>query len=138
MKIKIKRIIAGVIDFYIIGLGLILPLYFISDLLNCSIISSIISALSVILFICFYCKKDCIWGYESIGKKLLGLRIYSNGNRIKDKKLLKDRVVSTFMLFPLYPLHILIDNKSIGDDKYNTYVDKKINVDDNFSKISNS
>lgn len=125
MKLKIKRIIAAVIDFYVIGLALALPLEYINYLINNNIISIIIGIAFVLLFIYLYCRKDCILGYESIGKKLLGLNIYSKNIRITDKSLLKNRVKSTFELFPLYPINILIDNVSIGDKKYDTEINIK-------------
>lgn len=125
MKLKIKRIFAAVIDFYIIGLALALPLEIINYLIGIDIISIIIGIAFVLLFIYLYCRKDCIFGYESIGKKLLGLNIYSKNIRITDKVLLKNRVISTFELLPLYPIDILIDNVSIGDKKYDTEINIK-------------
>lgn len=125
MKLKIKRIFAAVIDFYIIGLALALPLEIINYLIGIDIISIIIGIAFVLLFIYLYCRKDCIFGYESIGKKLLGLSIYSKNIRITDKVLLKNRVISTFELLPLYPIDILIDNVSIGDKKYDTEINIK-------------
>lgn len=125
MKLKIKRIIAAVIDFYIIVLVLALPLEFINSSIDNNIISIIIGIAFFFFFIYLYYRKDCIFGYESIGKKLLGLNVYSKNIRITDKILLKNRVKSTFELFPLYPIDILIDNVSIGDKKYDTEINIK-------------
>ena len=52
----------------------------------------------------------------------MGLKIYQNGKRIKDKKILVDRITKTFCSFPFYPFMIKINNKSSGDNKLNTEV----------------
>lgn len=120
MKTKLKRLIASIIDFVIISYISAIPLKLLYKVnINIEIIITIID---VIILIYLYIKKDCLIGYESIGKKLMNLKIYSNENRVKNKKILSNRVKETLSTFPLYPLAILLEGKSAGDEKYNTEV----------------
>ena len=90
MRIKLKRLIAISIDYVII---LITDYYFSTFWL--------------------------IFSYESIGKKkIMGLKIYDeNGKRIKNKKILTDRVYYSLSTFHIYMFMILANNKSTGDKK---------------------
>lgn len=122
MTLKIRRILAAVIDFYIIGIVLAVPLQSIDKYYDNNLVSIIIGIILVLLFIFLYYRKDCIIGVKSIGKRILKLNIYCHGKIVTDKNFLKNRVRCSFWLFPAYPFHILIDNKSLGDIKFDTEV----------------
>lgn len=122
MKLKFKRIMAAVIDFYIISLSLIIPLYYINNIFNNDVISVIIGIIVIIAFIFLYLNKDCLLGKRSVGKKLLGLNIYLKNEIVVDKKILLNRTRESFSLFPIYPFNILFNNKSLGDIKFETEV----------------
>jgi hypothetical protein len=121
MKLKIKRLIATVIDFIIIFF-IIYSLSPTQILFNIKILKYIINILVLVLIIYLFPHKDCLIGYESIGKKIMGLGIYQNGERVQDKKVLVKRFMETVYLFPLYPLTILVLGKSYGDINLNTEV----------------
>lgn len=122
MNLKIKRLIAIFIDYMIIFFILYIPSSIIQKTFNNIIVDIICGIVDAILIVVLFLKKDCLIGYESIGKKIMGLKIYQNGERIKDKKILVDRITKTFYSFPFYPFMILINNKSSGDKKLNTEV----------------
>ena len=55
-------------------------------------ILNIISAiLIVVILYILILNKDSIIGYESIGKKIMRLKIYKVGKRLEDKKMLRKR-----------------------------------------------
>lgn len=121
MLLKIRRLLAVYIDFILI----FYLCYFFAHLI--SIFDNIfylifIGIVVLVLFFNIFLRKDCIIGYESIGKKIMRLKIYCNNVRVLDKKLLIDRVFYSICNFPIYPFMILIINKSCGDNKYNTEV----------------
>lgn len=122
MTLKFRRILAAVIDFYIIGIILVVPLQFIDNYYDNNLVSIIIGVTFILLFIFLYCRKDCIFGIKSIGKRILKLNIYYQDKIVTDKNLLKNRVRYSFWTLPIYPFHILIDNKSLGDIKSDTQV----------------
>ncbi len=119
---KLKRLLATLIDgILVIWIGS-LPKLIIQDFAIYGQINIIIDCLCLILIVFLFIKKDCIIGYESIGKKIFRLKIYSNSKQVKDKKLLTNRVKKTFYKFPLYPISILCEGKSEGDIEYDTEV----------------
>lgn len=71
-----------------------------------------------------FLRKDTLFGYESIGKKLMRLKIYdlSNNERVKNKKKLIDRNFYSFCSLPIYAFMILINNQSVGDKEMKTTV----------------
>ena len=75
-----------------------------------------LSLFGFILVCGLFAVKDIIFGYESIGKKIVKLKIYDEtGNRLTNKKKLFKRVIYTSLLIPFYIFMILINNKSLGD-----------------------
>ncbi len=77
----------------------------------------------MIIFINAVLRKNIIFGYESIGKKVMGLKIYDeNEKRIKNNKILMDRVYYSLPTFHIYMFMILANNKSTGDKKMKTTV----------------
>lgn len=121
MNIKIKRLLSVVIDGSIVYF--ILWLFSLTQYIFDENIANIIGIIVTMVFIFIIIpRKDCIIGYESIGKKIMGLKIYQNGERVKNKKILIKRITEGFFGIPFYPIYILIDNKSLGDQKMNTVV----------------
>ncbi len=121
MLLKIRRFLAIYIDFVII-FYLCYYLFHILDIFDNIYYSIFLSTCSLVLFFNIFLMKDCIFGYESIGKKMMFLKIYHNEDVLKDKKILKDRVYFSIWNFPIYPFMILINNKSSGDNKFGTIV----------------
>jgi len=129
MSLKLRRLLATCIDYCVI----IYPISYFSEFLkktisiviqNKFICDMLIGIIFLVLLFSLFIRKDTLFGYESIGKKIMKLKIYDKeGSRIKDKRLLIDRVFrSCNLYFPLYPFMILFDNKSEGDKKMETRV----------------
>lgn len=123
MGIKIRRLIAVYIDLMII----LFPNYYFFDFwLQFSkniFFQFFLSIVGFLVYINIFLRKDVILGYESIGKKLMCLKIYDeNNNRLKDKKILVDRIYHSLWTFNIYIFMILINNKSSGDYKMKTTV----------------
>lgn len=124
MNVKIRRLIATYIDFIIIAwptcyLGNYLNPMFETNLILYIILSMIILIIGFNIFL----RKDTIFGYRSIGKKITRLKIYDmDGSEIKDKKKLIDRIFQSLPTAHLYPFMILINNKSNGDKRIGTEV----------------
>ena len=77
----------------------------------------------LLLFLYFIIIKDTMIGYESIGKKIMGLKIYQNGIQIKDKKILKKRSLANLCDLVFSSINALYgDGKTAGDEKYNTKI----------------
>ena len=121
MLLKIRRFLAIYIDFVII-FYLCYYLFHILDIFDNIYYSIFLSSCALVLFFNIFLLKDCICGYESIGKKIMFLKIYYNDDILKDKRILKDRVYFSIWNFPIYPFMILINNKSSGDNKFGTIV----------------
>ena len=107
MKIKLRRLLATYIDFCILVYGSNYTAKFVKRLFRFEwyiniMIDLILAFLYLIIFI----------------------KIYDKNGRIKNKKLLVDRVKHSWC-YPVYPLMILYNNKSFGDIKYETWVDSK-------------
>ena len=123
MGIKIRRLIAVCIDFVIIFFGSYYFCVFWSLFSENIFFHFFLSMVGFFLFINIFLRKDVILGYESIGKKLMRLKIYDeNNNRLKDKKILVDRIYHSRWTFNIYIFMILINNKSSGDYKMKTTV----------------
>ena len=121
MFLKIRRFLAVYIDFILI----FYLCYFFANLINVfdNIFYQIFDGIVVlILFLNIFLRKDCIIGCESIGKKIMHLKIYKNSIRVENKKILIDRVLCSMGSFCFYPFMIFINNKSSGDNKYGTEV----------------
>lgn len=122
MFLRIRRFIAIYIDLYL-SLGIC---YYQNVIVYNYVSQKLIYALSAILglflFAYLIIKKDCLFGYESIGKKIMFLKIYRNNERVKDKILLANRIKKTACFFVSYPFMIIYNNKSKGDITYNTEV----------------
>lgn len=118
----IRRFISIIIDFLIMDL---IANYIITGPINLIIKDYTINVIiNTIVIIClyFFIYKDCIWGYESIGKKLMGLKIYQNRERITDKKLLVQRIKTTYLYALISGPMLFLTGKTEADKKYNTEV----------------
>lgn len=122
MILKIRRLLAIYIDFIIIFSISYFPLYYISSLFDNKILNMLLGIITIISFIFLFLNKDILIGYESIGKKIMLLKIYQNKERISNKKILKDRVFYSAYFFCFYPFMILYNNKSRGDLIFETEV----------------
>lgn len=122
MKVKLKRFLAIYLDILILGCITIIPLDMFQKLFNNMVIDIICGILWLILFIFVLINKDNLFGYISIGKRIMGLKIYYNNTIVKDKKLLKKRNIANMNDFYTYVIDVLFDNKSEGDVKFNTEV----------------
>ncbi len=66
--------------------------------------------MGLLVFINVFLRKDIIFGYESIGKKLMRLKIYDKNNeRLTNKKQLIDRTFHSLWTFHIYIFMILIN-----------------------------
>lgn len=126
MNLKIRRLIAMYIDFHIaFFIGYIFTVIPEKLLFESILVDSILGLVFIFIFVISILRKDIIFGYESIGKKIMRLKIYDeSGMRIKDKRKLIDRVYYSFFTYeiPFYPYIILINNKSRGDRIVKTVV----------------
>ncbi len=126
MNLKIRRLIAMYIDFHIVFFATYIFIGMFESLFYKNILVDIIFGLAFgTIFINLLLRKDMIFGYESIGKKIMKLKIYDeNGMRIKNRKELIDRIYYSLFSyeFPFYPYIILINNRSRGDRIVKTVV----------------
>ena len=95
MKIKMKRLIAVYIDFILIFYICYFLLKPIDYLVSGNVFFEVlIGIVGLGLYYLIFTRKDVIIGYESIGKKITRLKVFSNdGIRITDKNVLKNRVL---------------------------------------------
>lgn len=119
--IKVRRLIAVYIDFVIAFIIIYLPMLIIDYIINNIIIEIIATIISLLIFLYLMIYKDLLFKNASIGKKIMGLRIYYN-NKIPDKDIIIKRNKTTSLVFPLYVFQILFKNKSYGDIKCDTEV----------------
>ncbi len=130
MKVKIKRLIAFFIDLFGLAVIIFYPITFLYLMIHNSFFQNIgvkiLSLIGIIIYAICFIKKDSLIGYESIGKKIMGLKIcFKDNSKVMDKKILINRNIETAMDFPLYILHVLVNNSTSGDEKYNIKVIEK-------------
>lgn len=131
MLLKIRRLCAICIDFFIVHFGICVVLtpishgisFFRDRITNFPDFTNSFHIILVVLLACFVCLlfflevyiftfKDVLFGYESLGKKVMQLKIYNENNeRIVERKLLVKRVRDSIWLFNIYPFMILLNNK---------------------------
>jgi len=113
MDKKIKRLVASVIDFYIIC-------FLSSGVIGIVTLGSFdVTTFTVVtyLILCFLLitLKDCVFKNASIGKKLLKLKVVKNdGTNPQFADLLK-RNIPIVILLPIEILVMIISVKRIGD-----------------------
>lgn len=125
MFLKIRRLFALYIDFILIFIISYFPFHYIYTLFYTSFMNIFMGSISLLLLINLFLRKDCLIGYESIGKKIMLLSIYQENEKVIDKKLLMDRVAYSIWPFISYPFMILYNNRSKGDVAFNTSVKPK-------------
>ena len=92
MFLRLRRLIASYLDIMLIYFILYYPVKLLVNLFENNMILNIISAiLIVVILYILILNKDSIIGYESIGKKIMRLKIYKVGKRLEDKKILRKR-----------------------------------------------
>ena len=92
MFLRLRRLIASYLDIMLIYFILYYPVKLLVNLFENNMILNIISAiLIVVILYILILNKDSIIGYESIGKKIMRLKIYKVGKRLEDKKMLRKR-----------------------------------------------
>lgn len=118
---KLKRLIATFIDLLVPNIiGRIISL--VQFRIENKTINYLIAFFIVTFMIVAFVTKDCIFGNRSIGKRIMSLRIYQDNKEVVDKKVLIGRIVNAWYSIPLYPIFILINNQSVGDQLYHTEV----------------
>ena len=123
MLLRLRRLIASYIDIMLISFIIYYPFKLLEILFKNNMVLNIISAiLIVVILYILILNKDGIMGYESIGKKIMRLKIYKDGKRLEDKKILRKRNYLSFYDLPFYVINVLFDNKTEGDIKCNTEV----------------
>lgn len=123
MLLRLRRLIASYIDIMLISFIIYYPFKLLEILFKNNMVLNIISAiLIVVILYILILNKDGIMGYESIGKKIMRLKIYKDGKRLEDKKILRKRNYLSFWDLPFYVINVLFDNKTEGDIKCNTEV----------------
>lgn len=121
MQIRIKRLVACGIDLlpFMVLLRFLTPIIY-NVIPNSNGIRTVICIIYYVSLGILVCLKDNFFGNESVGKKIMKLKIVGlNGEIEKDKKMLFERnFYSLFnVFFPMYPYMILFINKSFGDMK---------------------
>ena len=122
---KRKRLLAVIIDFSLIGvyqyiLSIIAEFLFLVT--NSTIIWILCWAFVMVSSVYLFIQKDCLFGYESIGKKTMKLKIYQNGEILKNKSILRKRAIEDLKNFMFYPIMLWSNGRSVADEKFNTEV----------------
>jgi len=123
---KIKRLIAGYVDFIAIMLSVSLLVdiitngYFNPDAPLPLLLFEILIYL-VFIYLAFI-SKDILFLNASLGKKLMGLEILDSNNEIPPKKILIKRNSVVVLSFPFEIFNIIFSGYTTGDKKYKTIV----------------
>lgn len=112
MPIILKRILAGIIDFYIICFAATFVVAIVTlGELNVSIVTVIVYLLSVFVFMVF---KDKVFRNASIGKKIFRIRVFENNkNSLTIMSCIKRNV--TLVLIPIEIIFLSTTNQRLGD-----------------------
>lgn len=119
---RLKRLVAAIIDFVIIGYIILIPLWILDQFINGIFVDIFIGITGLVAFFNMYIRKDNLVGNNSIGKKIFKLKIYQNEKELTNKKELIRRNYITIWTVPNYPFMVLYNNKSKGDIKCNTEI----------------
>ena len=124
LNIKYKRLIAIILDFYIILyiLGILDSLFFKMSSDTMEILIHL--ALFYIVFWVVYCFKDCIFGNASIGKKIMKIKIVKTENTNSNKIGITSHILRAvpLLIFPLELVLVLSNNKRLGDKLSKTII----------------
>jgi uncharacterized RDD family membrane protein YckC len=126
-SLKLKRLMAIIIDFIlIIFVSTIITTIITFDNFNLSastFYKIISTSIYCILFIAMFISKDLLFKNASLGKKIFGLEIFLENNKIPNKKTIIKRTSFSFPLFPIDIILIILNNKTRGDVRYKTKID---------------
>lgn len=135
--IRIKRLVASLIDFMVISFVILIPANLITGLnyniriefleLNPIQNSTNISLLMWIIFFTLIIFKD-VFFYQSLGKKVMKIAIYKKDAILKNSLIIIFRNLLSAIFISFYPITIIFFGKSIGDIVFRTHV-KNIEVD---------
>lgn len=113
MNDKIKRILAAIVDFYIIC--------FLSSAFICAFtlgkfsITPFSITIYLILFFVFLLIKDFVFESTSIGKRIFKLKVVkTDGTKLMIVDIIK-RNIPIIILFPVEVFLLIINNRRIGD-----------------------
>lgn len=128
-NVKFKRLIALYIDFIFIVIFTTLIIQIITlvkiDAFSSPIIICIAIFSALILAFILTSRKDLLFKNASIGKKIMGIAIYTEDGNIPIKNILIKRISSHLLFFPMEIINILLNNKTSGDEEYKTIVSIK-------------
>ncbi|MCA0983172.1 RDD family protein [Halobacillus yeomjeoni] len=115
------RILAYIIDFVGLMLVMLLSIAFIGlDRLNNNLYLGIVFTLAiVILYLC----KDILKG-RSLGKRIMGLKVYSKTKKLNTIKYFFRNLFLAIWFIEIIVMLISSDRKRLGDLASGTYVDK--------------
>ena len=135
MPLKLKRLIAAVIDFYIICMASSYTVA-IATLgeMQVSVYSLLVFFISIFAFAIF---KDKVFKNASIGKRIFRICIYQNGVRSLSIFACIKRTI-TLLILPIEIIFIVTNNKRIGDIWASTYVCNERLADDFMSSDKTS
>lgn len=123
MNIKEKRLFAWMIDnfiFFIILNSTAIIFDKPIPLFENHFLKTLLALLYFAVFSILYCSKDILIGYNSVGKKIMKIGIYTDdGEMQKNKYILFVRVFLTLITgkWVVYPITILYDGRTYGDEK---------------------
>lgn len=124
VSLKKKRIIAMVIDYYLIVYICYIPLFLFLgfDRIAYAIYFIMIEAIFLIMI------KDLIFGNASVGKKMIGIQVLKeDGSKPRVLELLFRNIF--IVIWPIEVILVLCNNKRIGDILFKTevvFADKKL------------
>lgn len=122
---KLKRILAWIIDWNISGIpALLYALIFkkIVELQGLNVIGVLLFVFFVLSFPAFFVLRDVIFKGQSIAKRIFKLRVVDNEtNTLPETKKLIVRNVF-FFIYPVDAIMLLVTNKSLGDIATNTTI----------------
>ena len=123
MNIKIKRILAAIVDFYVICfLSSVVIFVFTLGRFNVTMFSIM---LYLILSFAFLIIKDISFKNASLGKQIFKLKIIkNNGTKLSAVDVIK-RNIPLIILMPIEVLMIMANNKRVGDIWAETIVEKR-------------
>ena len=116
MSLKVRRLLAALIDFYILCFASTMLVAVVTlGSLDATLLSISVYLISFFLFAIF---KDSVFINRSIGKKILHLKVYSEESDGQVKRMKISTQVKrgiTLILVPLELLLTLINDKRLGD-----------------------
>ena len=122
---KLKRILAWIIDWNISGIpALLYTLIFkkIVELQGLNVIGALLFVVFVLSFPAIFVLRDVIFKGQSIAKRIFKLRVVDNETSAlpETKKLIVRNLF--FFIYPVDAIMLLATNKSLGDTVTNTTI----------------